>query len=149
MQVSVISRFRIGPRRRVLIPFASSRVCAGFPSPADDYLDKVIDLNELCIDQPHATFFVRASGISMTGGIADIHDGDILIVNRGKRPTHKKIVVACIQGEFTVKRLRLEGRGKESRGWLDADNPEFPSLSVNQEGDVTIWGVVTWIFRPI
>ncbi len=142
--VSIYS-FPRGRLPRVLIPIATGRVCAGFPSPADDHLDGVLDLNQLCITQPAATFFVRAGGLSMTGGVADIHDGDVLIVNRAKKPAHKNIVVACVEGEFCVKRLKLQKRA----GWLVADNPDFPSLRINPEGDVTVWGVVDWIFRQV
>jgi DNA polymerase V len=138
-----ISAFPQGPRPWVPIPFVTARVCAGFPSPADDYLDGVIDLNELCISQPAATFFVRASGTSMSGGLSDIHDGDVLVVNRSRKPANAHIVVACIEGEFCVKRLRMEGGAV----WLEADNPDFPPLAVQPECEVSVWGVVDWIFR--
>ncbi len=146
-RIDIIGRVQLGPRRRVIIPFVASRICAGFPSPADDYLEAVIDLNELCIDQPTATYFARAKGLSMSGGVADIHEDDVLIVNRGKKPVNGRIVVACVQGEFTVKRLRMGMRGENAVAWLDSDNPDFPSLPVGEDEDVTIWGVVTWIFR--
>lgn len=138
-----ISAFPQGPRPQVLIPFVTARVCAGFPSPADDYLDGVIDLNELCISQPAATFFVCASGASMSGGLADIHDGDEMVVNRSRKPANDHVVVACIEGEFCVKRLRMEGRS----AWLEADNPDFPPLLMEPESEVSVWGVVDWIFR--
>jgi DNA polymerase V len=143
VNLASISAFPQGPRPWVPIPFVTARVCAGFPSPADDYLDGVIDLNELCISQPAATFFVRASGTSMSGGLTDIHDGDVLVVNRSRKPANDHIVVACIEGEFCVKRLRMEGRA----AWLEADNPDFPPLLVGSESEVSVWGVVDWIFR--
>ena len=144
-QAPEIYYFRQGPRARIPIPFISASVCAGFPSPADDHLEGVIDLNELCIEQPAATYFIRASGKSMTGGISDIHDGDILVVNRAVRPQSGHIVIACLDGEFCVKRLRLG----ENRAWLDSDNAEFPSISVDPEMEMTIWGVVRSVVRQI
>ena len=140
-----VYRFPLNGRPRVEIPFVTARVCAGFPSPADDHLEEVLDLNELCITQPAATFLVRAGGISMTGGVADIHDGDVLVVNRAKKPAHKQIVVACVDGEFCVKRLMHQNQIP----WLMADNPNSPALRLDTAGEVTIWGVVTWIFREV
>ena len=81
----------------------------------------------------------------MTGGVADIHDGDVLVVNRAKKPAHKQIVVACVDGEFCVKRLMYQ----KQIAWLEADNPDSPALRLDQVGEVSIWGVVTWIFREV
>jgi DNA polymerase V len=142
-RVASIHAFPSGVRLRVPIPLVSSPVCAGFPSPADDHLEGVLDLNDLCIAQPAATFFVRASGCSMSGGVTDIHDGDLLIVNRARKPANGQIVVACVEGEFCVKRLKV----RKGVSWLAADNPDFPALFVDQGSEVTIWGVVDWIFR--
>lgn len=87
------------------LPLFASRVPAGFPSPADDYIDQRLDLNEHLINHPAATFFVRVSGDSMTG--ASLHDGDLLIVDRALEPVDGRIVIAAVNGELTVKRLSL------------------------------------------
>ena len=87
----------------LLLPLFSTRASCGFPSPADDYVEQVLDLNALCVSNPTATFFVRAEGESMTG--AGIDDGDILIVDRSLEAAHGSIVIACVAGAFTIKYL--------------------------------------------
>lgn len=87
----------------IQVPFFGAKVAAGFPSPADDYVEKALDLNELLIQKPAATFFIRAQGTSMLG--AGIHPNDILVVDKSLKPVDGKIVIAAINGEFTVKRL--------------------------------------------
>src|SRR3989338_6758465 len=102
------------------LPLYSSSVRAGFPSPADDYIEKHLDLNNYLIKHPAATFLVRAQGDSMLN--AGIHDGDILVVDRSLEPGHGRIVIAALNGELTVKRLyRHQGEVK-----LVAENPEYP-----------------------
>jgi DNA polymerase V len=114
----------------------TSRVEAGFPSPADDYLEGTLDLNEHLIARPAATFFLRVSGDSMTG--AGIYPGDILIVDRSLTPADGRIVIAVIDGELTVKRLhRQHGRIR-----LVPENPRYPPIEVSAEQDLHIWGVV-------
>ncbi|TAL65038.1 MAG: translesion error-prone DNA polymerase V autoproteolytic subunit, partial [Legionella sp.] len=118
-------------------------VRAGFPSPADDYIETMLDLNEYLIKHPAATFFVRASGDSMIN--AGIHSGDILIVDRSLEATNGRIVIAALNGELTVKRLiRHNGQVK-----LAAENPNFPTLDITDEYDVVIWGVVTSVIHPV
>jgi DNA polymerase V len=95
-------------------------VSAGFPSPAEDYLDRALDLNELLISNPAATFYVRASGDSMRD--AGIQSGDILVVDRAVEARPGKIVIAAVDGELTVKRLRV----KEGRLYLAPENPAYP-----------------------
>jgi DNA polymerase V len=90
------------------VPLVSSKVCAGFPSPADDHIEGVFDLNELLIKNPPATFMVRVAGESMRE--AHIYPGDLLVVDRSKEARDGSIIVACLDGEFTVKRLRKKGR---------------------------------------
>ncbi len=96
------------PRLRVAIPLVEGSVCAGSPSPADDYKQRLIDLNELLVDNPPATFFIRASGESMIH--APINDGDLIVVDKSLTAQNGGIVVAIIDGEFTVKTLRKKGR---------------------------------------
>ncbi|MDA1156907.1 MAG: translesion error-prone DNA polymerase V autoproteolytic subunit [Cyanobacteria bacterium] len=121
------------PRRP--LPLASSTVAAGFPSPADDYIDVGIDLNETLIRHPSSTFFLRVSGDSMVE--AGIQHGDLLVVDRSleARPGH--VVVAVLDGAFTLKRLaRHQGRLR-----LEAANSAYPPLELHHCGDVQIWGV--------
>lgn len=125
----------------VLCPLYISRVQAGFPSPADDYIEAQLDLNEYLIKHPAATFFVRAEGQSMIG--ANIQSGDLLIVDRSLSPTHGKIVIAAIQGELTVKRL-YQQNGKIQ---LHPENPEFPIIDISEHSELVIWGVVTHIIH--
>ena len=120
------------------IPMFASRVPAGFPSPADDYLEEQLDLNRHLIEHPAATFFVRVEGSSMIG--AGIHHGNILVVDRSLQPVNGDIVVAVIHGELTVKRLQ---RHRDGRVLLMPDNPDFQPLEITEEMDVMIWGVVT------
>ena len=118
-------------------PLLAWPVKAGFPSPADDYLEGRIDLNQHLIRHPAATFFVRVSGDSMTG--AGIQDGDLLIVDRAAGVTSGCIVVARIHDEFTLKRVRREGQ----RLFLMPENDKYPPIEVSEGSDFEIWGRVT------
>ncbi len=118
------------------LAFFASRVEAGFPSPADDYLEGKLDLNEHLIERPAATFFLRVSGDSMTG--AGIHAGDILIVDRSIAPSDGKIVIAAVDGELTVKRLYR--RGGHIR--LLSENPRYKPIEIAAGQDLHVWGVV-------
>lgn len=123
------------------LPLFSSRVSAGFPSPADDYMECTLDLNTHLIPHPAATFFVKASGDSMQG--AGIQTGDILIVDRSLEASHGKIVIAAINGELTVKRLsRQPGRVQ-----LLPENPRYAPIDITADQDVVIWGVVTHVIH--
>ena len=114
-----------------------NRVCAGFPSPAEDLGAQRIDLTQVLITHPQATFMLRAQGHSMVE--AGIFDGDILVVNRAISPRHRHIVVAVVDGDFTVKRLyQLNGRIK-----LQAANPKFPDIAPRDGQLLEVWGVVT------
>jgi len=118
------------------LPLYAATVQAGFPSPADDYLEGALDLNEHLILRPAATFFLRVTGCSMTG--AGIHSGDLLIVDRSPAPGDGDIVIAVIDGELTVKRLeRRQGRIR-----LLAENPRYRPIDINAGQDLHIWGVV-------
>lgn len=121
------------------LPLFLTQVKAGFPSPADDFIEKRLDLNELLIRNPPATYFVRVEGESMTG--ANIHSGDILIVDRSVEPADRKIVIAVINGEFTVKRFRIFKNG----AYLESENSAFPPIPISPEADFQIFGVVTYI----
>ena len=128
---------------KVTRPLLASRVEAGFPSPADDHVERSLDLNEELINRPAATFFLRAGGRSMQG--AGIHDGDLLVVDRSITPETGMVVVAVVDGEFTVKRLR------RTNGTLvlAAEHPGYRPIPVGPETEVCVWGVVTWVIhRP-
>lgn len=125
------------------LPFYQCAVAAGFPSPAEDEVDLALDLNELLIKHPEATFFVRVSGLSMIG--AGIHDNDILVVDRSLEPSDGKVVIACVNGEMTVKRLSLKG----NRTRLLAENPEYPPIEIPEGADFHIWGVVTSVIHSV
>ena len=125
------------------IPLFNGKVSAGFPSPADDYIEKTLDLNDLLIKKPAATFFVRAEGESMLG--AGIHPNDILVVDRSLEPVVGKIVICALNGELTVKRLK--STGKEIT--LGAENPAYADIIVQEYVELVIWGVVTNVIHPL
>lgn len=118
-------------------PMLLTHIPAGFPSPADDYLEERLDLNELLIDHPAATFFVKVEGESMRD--AGIVSGDILVVDRSLEPGHNRIVVAIVNGEFTIKRLIKAGE----RVLLVPENPDYPVKEIGSDDSFEVWGVVT------
>jgi DNA polymerase V len=133
--------FKAEAKTSLPLPIFLANVQAGFPSPAEDYLDKMLDLNELLIAHPAATFFVRVAGDSMQG--AGIFSGDILVVDRSLEPTDNKIIVALVNGEFTVKRLKC----KDGRISLVPENPAYPILELTEGSDFQVWGVVTYVIH--
>jgi DNA polymerase V len=130
-------------RRQVPLPLFTGKVAAGFPSPADDYIEKTLDLNELLVKKPAATFFVRAQGESMLG--AGIHPNDILVVDRSIDPVPGHIVICALNGELTVKRL-----DRENEQWrLKSENPAYADIPIYEELELVIWGVVTNVIHPL
>ncbi|MEK9575224.1 MAG: translesion error-prone DNA polymerase V autoproteolytic subunit [Gammaproteobacteria bacterium] len=125
----------------VSIPFFSSRVQAGFPSPADDHLEDSLDLNKYLIHHEESTFFVRAQGDSMLG--AGIYPGDILVVDKSLDAKNGKIVIAVVDGEFTVKRLQRY----QNKITLKSENPNYKDIDIKKENELTIWGVVTSVIH--
>ncbi|MDE3022702.1 MAG: translesion error-prone DNA polymerase V autoproteolytic subunit [Pseudomonadota bacterium] len=128
---------------RQLFPVMSHHVPAGFPSPADDYIQDPIDLNEHLILHRAASFILRVSGWSMIG--AGIHDGDEIIVDRAIDPVDGHVVVAVIDGELTVKRLKKLG----NKIRLVAENPDYPDIEFSKGEELTIWGVVTRVLHKV
>ena len=121
----------------LLASFLGNRVCAGFPSPADDLGAQRIDLTQVLITHPQATYFLRARGHSMIE--AGIFDNDILVVDRAVKPRHNHVVVAIVDGDLTVKYLyQRAGRVK-----LKAANPRFPDILPKEGQTIEVWGVVT------
>lgn len=130
---------------KIVRPLFTSAVSCGFPSPAEHYVEGDLDLNEHLIKNPVATFFIRASGHSMIG--AGIFSGDILIVDRALKPVNNSIVVAAVYGDLTVKRLKLCTKGIES--YLVAESPNYAPIKINQESNVSIWGVATYAIHNL
>lgn len=126
------------------LPYADVGIRAGFPSPAQDYMDRSLDFNRELIDHPSATFYARVAGLSMIE--AGIDEGDIIVIDRSLDPRQNDIVVAYINGEFSMKYLDLEER-EQGRIWLRPGNPEFPSLEITPDDNFTVWGVVTKVIK--
>lgn len=125
--------------RHLRLPFFAGKVAAGFPSPADDYVDKTLDLNELLVQKPAATFFARAQGDSMID--AGIFPNDILVIDRSIEAVPGKIVICAVNGELTVKRL-----AKEGEQWLlkpENAKASYPEILIHDDLELVIWGVVT------
>ena len=130
-------------QERVGLPLYLAPVEAGFPSPAEDYLDCKLDLHQHLVRNEAATFFLRAHGESMLG--AGIHDGDLLIVDRSMDAGHRKVVIAALDGELTVKRLLH----REGRVLLAPENPHFEPIDITESEFVHIWGVVTYVVHKL
>jgi DNA polymerase V len=124
-------------------PYFQDRVPAGFPSPAGDYEEGQLDLNKHLVKNPPATFFVRVTGDSMKG--ASIHSGDLLIVDRSLEPRDKNIVIAVINGQLTVKRIRI----RKKQISLEPENEDFPIQEISQDTDFQVWGVVTNVIHSL
>lgn len=112
-------------------------VVAGFPSPAEQYLEPPLDLNAYLVKWPAATYFVRVEGESMVG--AGIRDGDILVVDRSLDPRDGSVVIACVDGDFTVKTYRRDRKGVR----LEPANPDFPTITFEPGRELRLFGVVT------
>jgi len=142
LRVKGVLKCEISSRLQPL-PLYGARVSAGFPSPADDFVEDSLDLNELLIRHPAATFFVRVQGDSMAE--AGIHSGDILIVDRAVEAGDKSIVLAALNGELTVKRIRRR-RGKV---FLEPENPAYPSIEVTPDMEPHVWGVAIHVIHSL
>lgn len=131
-----------GQRQRVPFPLFNDRVSCGFPSPAQDYIERRIDLNELMIRHPSATYFVKSTGDSMVN--AGIGEGDLLVVDSACQARHGDIVIATIDGEFTVKRLQLH-----PIIMLKPENMAYKSIIIGSEDHLEVFGVVTYIVKSV
>jgi DNA polymerase V len=123
------------------IPLFTSKVQAGFPSPADDYIEQGLDLNDFLIKRPTATFFMKVAGDSMKD--AGINNDDILIVDRSLTAIHNSIVVAVVNSEYTVKRLQKI----KDKIYLMPENKKYPVIEIKDGMDFEIWGVVTYVIH--
>ncbi|MFE0412414.1 LexA family protein [Citrobacter freundii] len=137
----VMSIKLVVPSTHMLIPYALEKISAGFPSPAQDYIDKVLDMNEHLIKNETSTFIVKVASLSMLNAGIDIDDE--LIVDRSLDAKHGDIVVALVDNEFTVKRLMID----ESGQWLKAENPEYKNIYLQEGQELIIWGIVTHIIK--
>jgi DNA polymerase V len=138
---SIAAVYGVDQKTKVVRPLFLSGVSAGFPSPAEDYIDRKLDLNELLIANPASTFFVRVAGDSMVG--AGIQHDDILVVDRSLEATSGRIVIAVYNGELTVKRLARENDTIR----LVAENPNYAPLVIDDDNGCEIWGVVTSVIH--
>ena len=127
----------------LLIPLVKGTVSAGFPSPAEDYIELGIDLNKYLIKSPISTFFLRVSGNSMNN--AGIYNNDLLIIDRSINPHPGHIVVALLDGEFTLKRLIKE----KNNYYLKADKENYPAISLYEYIDIQIWGVAIYSIHEL
>ncbi|MFT4576053.1 MAG: DNA polymerase V [Polaribacter sp.] len=123
--------------------FIDTGISAGFPSPADDFRETRISLDEELIQNKEATFFAKVSGQSMIG--AGLDDNDLLVIDRSIEPANNKIAVCFLDGEFTVKRLRVEN----DEVWLQPENPDYPIIKITEENDFVIWGIVTSVIKKL
>lgn len=137
----VLSVTVVTPSTFLSIPYAIEKISAGFPSPAQDYIDKRLDMNEHLIKNECATFIVKVGSLSMLNAGIDIDDE--LIVDRSLDAKHQDIVVALIENDFTVKRLMIDESGR----WLKAENPDYKNIYFNEGQELIIWGVVTFILK--
>lgn len=138
-----ITLVSVEKKSECLLPLCQDSISAGFPSPAEDDIVETLDLNKLLIKHPSATFFLRVSGVSMIK--AGIHDKDLLIVDRSIEPSDGKIVIASVNGELTVKRLRYSGKKIE----LVAENDAYRPIDITEDMDLRFWGVVTSVIHPL
>jgi|AntRauTorckE5430_2_1112549.scaffolds.fasta_scaffold44819_2 DNA polymerase V len=129
--------------RSLDLPFVNQGISAGFPSPADDFLDIKIDLNREFIKNPNSTFYARVRGQSMVG--AGLNNGDLLIIDRSLEPKNDKIAVCFVDGEFTVKRIKKE----KDTVWLIPENEKYAPIQITADNEFVIWGMVTTVIKKV
>jgi DNA polymerase V len=125
------------------LPFISGGIKAGFPSPAADFDESKISLDNVLVKNREATFYAKASGTSMIG--AGIDDGDIMVIDRSLEPQNKKIAICLIDGEFTVKRIKIE----KDAVYLMPENKNYQPIKVTDENELVIWGIVTYVIKNL
>ncbi|MEA4868502.1 MAG: translesion error-prone DNA polymerase V autoproteolytic subunit [Rikenellaceae bacterium] len=139
----IITLYTPKQEKELLVLYTESLIKAGFPSPAEDHTDLKLDLNKELIKNPSATFFARVSGESMIGD--GVGDGDILVVDRSVEPADGQIAVCFLDGEFTLKRVRINGKTII----LVPANPSYKQIEVTADNDFSIWGVVRYIIKKV
>lgn len=125
------------------IPFFDTGISAGFPSPAEDLKEQRLSLDKELVKNKETTFFARVSGQSMIG--AGLDDNDLLVIDKSLEPVHNKIAVCFLDGEFTVKRLKVNTEGV----WLQPENPNYPIIKITDDNDFIIWGIVTNVIKKV
>ena len=118
-------------------------ISAGFPSPAEDFKEQRLSLDKELIKNKEATFFARVNGQSMIG--AGLDDNDLLVIDRSLEPINNKIAVCFLDGEFTVKRLKVD----KKEVWLQPENPNYPIIKITEDNDFIIWGIVTNVIKKV
>lgn len=123
--------------------FFDTGISAGFPSPAEDFKEQRLSLDDELVKNKEATFYARVSGQSMIG--AGLDDNDLLVIDRSLEPENNKIAVCFLDGEFTVKRLRVSN----DEVWLQPENPDYPIIKITEENNFLIWGIVTNVIKKV
>lgn len=130
--------FSVDTSVKMELPFIDTGVSAGFPSPAEDYIEQRIDLNGVLIKNPSSTFYAKVKGNSMKG--AGVYDGDIVIIDKSLVPSQDSLLVCFLDGEFTLKKVKKVNDDL----FLIPENPDFKPIKINPESDFRLWGVVTY-----
>ena len=143
METQKIIFFHPDQNQQKSLYLAQEKISAGFPSPADDFKELRISIDQEVVRNEEATFYARVSGESMQG--AGLDDGDLLVIDRSVEPQHDKIAVCCIDGEFTVKRLKVVEDGV----FLIPENPKYQPIKVTEENELIIWGIVTYVVKKV
>ena len=138
---NVISFYTSDTTTELSLPLAENGISAGFPSPAQDFLDLSIDLNKELVRNPSSTFYARVKGQSMQD--MGIDNGDLVIIDKSLEPQNNKVAVCFLDGEFTMKRIKLE----KNCCWLLPANKEYPPIKVTEENDFVIWGIVLHVIK--
>ncbi|HLT53924.1 MAG TPA: translesion error-prone DNA polymerase V autoproteolytic subunit [Flavobacteriaceae bacterium] len=123
--------------------YVDTGISAGFPSPADDFKEQRLSLDRELVKNKEATFFARVSGQSMIG--AGLEDNDLLVIDRSLEPEHNRIAICFLDGEFTVKRLKVTKEGV----WLQPENARYKPIQITEENDFVIWGIVTNVIKKV
>jgi DNA polymerase V len=143
MSESHLSFFKPNPATRKMLHLVQEGISAGFPSPADDFKELRISIDQEVVKNEEATFYARVSGQSMQG--AGLDDGDLLVIDSSQEPENNAIAVCFIDGEFTVKRLKVE----KDCIYLMPENPRYQPIKVTEENQLQIWGVVTYVVKKV
>ncbi|WP_291275134.1 translesion error-prone DNA polymerase V autoproteolytic subunit [Flavobacterium sp.] len=138
-----ITFFLPDTKRGLELPFISAGIKAGFPSPAADFDETRVSIDQIVVKHKEATFYAKASGTSMIG--AGIDDGDILVIDRSLEARNGKIAVCFVDGEFTVKRIKVE----QDCVYLLPENPKFEPIKVTEENELIVWGIVTHVVKSL
>ena len=143
MQTQKLTFFHPDQNQKKSLYLAQEKISAGFPSPADDFKQERLSLDSELIKNKEATFFARVSGQSMID--AGLNDNDLLVIDRSLTPEHNRIAVCFLDGEFTVKRLKVDGE----EVWLQPENKNYNPIKITSENDFVIWGIVTNVIKKV